>query len=331
MGYTKVFTGNLSFKTKEDQLAEQFAAAGKVVSANIITRGPRSLGYGFVEFETEQEAQSAVELLNKKNIDGRDINVELAKPREEKQPQQADQQNNDQQPRRRGGFRGGRRGGRGGYSQGPANNNNNDNSNQAANSPSQGQPQTGDSAPRAPRQRRGPRNFNREGQQASPQGQQQDQQEGDASAPQNGDNQYITRGRGRGGRGRGGRGGRGGARGRGGRRNYNRPPRPQTIESTTSLFVANLPFDLDDAKLLELFKDHKAVKAHVVTNFQGRSRGFGFVDFEEKDQKPAFEATNQNQIVVSNRPLTVKIALVELKLVSQPEEATTETPAPAQN
>jgi RNA recognition motif-containing protein len=325
MGYTKVFTGNLSFKTKEDQLAEQFGAAGKVVSANIITRGPRSLGYGFVEFETEQEAQNAVDLLNKKNIDGREINVELAKPREEK-PQQPQQQSNDQPPRRRGGFRGGRRG-RGGYSQSPANNDNQNN--QAANSPSQGQAQ-GESAPRAPRRGRGPRNFNnREGQQASPaQGQQQEgQQEGDASAPQSGD-QYITRGRGRG---RGGRGRGRGGRGRGGRRFYNRPPRPQQtrVESTTSLFVANLPFDLDDAKLLELFKDHKAVKAHVVTNFQGRSRGFGFVDFDEKDQKAAFEATNQNQIVVSTRPLTVKIALVDVKPAGQPEEATPE--APAQN
>jgi len=328
MGYTKVFTGNLSFKTKEDQLAEQFAAAGKVVSANIITRGPRSLGYGFVEFETEQEAQAAVDLLNKKNVDGREINVELAKPREEKQqqPQQQQQQNNDQPPRRRGGFRGGRRGGRGGYSQSPNNNNDNQN-NQAANSPNQGQAQSGDSAPRAPRQRRGPpRNFNnREGQQASPaQGQQQDQQEGDAPAPQSGD-QYITRGRGRG-RGRGGRGRGRGGRGRGGRfYNNNRAPRPQTVESTTSLFVANLPFDLDDAKLLELFKDHKAVKAHVVTNFQGRSRGFGFVDFDEKDQKAAFDATNQNQIVAINRPLTVKIALVEIK--PSAEEASSETPA----
>jgi len=68
MAYTKVFAGNLSFRTKEDQLAEHFAVAGKVVSANIITRGPRSLGYGFVEFETEEQAVSAVNLLNKKTL-----------------------------------------------------------------------------------------------------------------------------------------------------------------------------------------------------------------------------------------------------------------------
>jgi len=80
---TKVFVGNLSFKTVEAELAQQFSVAGKVISANIITRGPRSLGYGFVEFDSEEEAQKAVKAMNKKEIDGRPINVEIAKPREE--------------------------------------------------------------------------------------------------------------------------------------------------------------------------------------------------------------------------------------------------------
>jgi len=75
MGPTKVFVGNLSFKTKEGELAEEFSTAGKVITANIITRGYRSLGYGFVEFESEQEAQAALNTLNKKNINGREINV----------------------------------------------------------------------------------------------------------------------------------------------------------------------------------------------------------------------------------------------------------------
>jgi len=328
MAYTKVFAGNLSFRTKEDQLAEHFAVAGKVVSANIITRGPRSLGYGFVEFETEEQALSAVNLLNKKNIDGRDINVEVAKPREEKPQQQQQQANFDQQPRR--GRGGPRRRGRGGYSQSPSNNNNQDN--QAANSSdAQPQSQSGEPAPRASRPKRAPR-YNREGQQSPAQGQTQQQQqgqEGEASVPQSGEYVPRGRGRGRGGRGRGGRG-RGG-RGRRGFYNGTRAPRPQSVESTTSLFVANLPFELDDAKLLELFKDHKAVSAHVVTNYQGRSRGFGFVEFDEKDQKAAFEATNQNKIVSNERPLTVKIALIEEKQNPSevPEGDTSAQPAQA--
>jgi len=83
---TRVFVGNLSFKTKENDLAQHFQAAGSVVKANIITRGPRSLGYGFVELASEQDALQAVSLLNKKIIDDREINVQLAKPREEPPP-----------------------------------------------------------------------------------------------------------------------------------------------------------------------------------------------------------------------------------------------------
>jgi len=66
---TKVFVGNLDFKTKEPELAAAFGAAGKVIGANIITRGPRSLGYGFVEMETEEDAQKAVQLMNKKGFE----------------------------------------------------------------------------------------------------------------------------------------------------------------------------------------------------------------------------------------------------------------------
>jgi len=85
---TKVFVGNLSFTTKENELAKEFEVAGKVISANIITRGPRSLGYGFVEMENEADANNAVKLLDKKEIDGRPINVEVAKLRDETAPAQ---------------------------------------------------------------------------------------------------------------------------------------------------------------------------------------------------------------------------------------------------
>ncbi len=86
---TKVFVGNLSFKTKPETLKAQFEVAGKVVEANIITRGPRSLGYGFVEFATDEEAVKSVELLNRKEIDGRPVNVEVARPRQATQEDSA--------------------------------------------------------------------------------------------------------------------------------------------------------------------------------------------------------------------------------------------------
>jgi len=115
MVLTKVFVGNLSFKTKESELSDEFGTIGKVVTANIITRGNRSLGYGFVEFENEQDAQASLQALNKRSINGREINVELATPRAEEQgaPRTS--------PQRRGGYRGGYRGGRGGRGGSPAN------------------------------------------------------------------------------------------------------------------------------------------------------------------------------------------------------------------
>lgn len=76
----KVFAGNLAFSTTEDELKSVFAEAGTVTHIQIIKRGTRSLGYSFVTFSTEAEAQKAVTILDKKEIAGREINVEVAKP-----------------------------------------------------------------------------------------------------------------------------------------------------------------------------------------------------------------------------------------------------------
>jgi len=85
----KVFVGNLSFKTTEENLSKAFEVVGRVLSANIITSGTRSLGYGFVEFATEDLARKATSQLHKTEMDGRTINVELARPRSEpRQPRE---------------------------------------------------------------------------------------------------------------------------------------------------------------------------------------------------------------------------------------------------
>ncbi|KAJ3039624.1 hypothetical protein HDV00_012082 [Rhizophlyctis rosea] len=91
----KVFVGNLAFATTEDDLREYFNKGGKVVGANIIVRGTRSLGYGFVSYDTEEEAKKAVELLDKSDLGGRQINVEQAKLKEAGEPR----------PKREGGAR----------------------------------------------------------------------------------------------------------------------------------------------------------------------------------------------------------------------------------
>ncbi|KAJ1656884.1 hypothetical protein IWQ61_003620 [Dispira simplex] len=82
----KVFVGNLSFQTTDEELRSFFGPAGKVIHSQIITRGPRSLGYGFVAFETLEDAEKAVAEFSKKELNGRVINVELARPKAERAP-----------------------------------------------------------------------------------------------------------------------------------------------------------------------------------------------------------------------------------------------------
>ncbi|GAA6064472.1 hypothetical protein JCM10212_001821 [Sporobolomyces blumeae] len=76
----KCFVGNLAFTTKGSDLEDIFAKVGQVTEAQVIYRGSRSLGYGFVTFPSEDDAAKAVSQLDKSEISGRQINVELAKP-----------------------------------------------------------------------------------------------------------------------------------------------------------------------------------------------------------------------------------------------------------
>lgn len=78
---SKIFVGNLPFKTDSAQLEEEFAAFGTVLSAKIITdKGSgRSKGFGFVEFSEDDAAQKAVDEKNGCELDGRKLTVNLAK------------------------------------------------------------------------------------------------------------------------------------------------------------------------------------------------------------------------------------------------------------
>jgi cold-inducible RNA-binding protein len=82
----KLFVGNLSFTTTENNLQDAFAAFGTVVEANMMmdrmTGRPR--GFGFVTMGSDEEAQKAVEGLNGKSLDGRPLTVNIARPREER-------------------------------------------------------------------------------------------------------------------------------------------------------------------------------------------------------------------------------------------------------
>jgi len=78
----KLYVGSLSYSTTDQGLSEAFAQAGTVVSAVVIMdkMSGRSKGFGFVEMSTEEEAQAAIDLWNDKELDGRSIKVNEARP-----------------------------------------------------------------------------------------------------------------------------------------------------------------------------------------------------------------------------------------------------------
>ena len=82
----KLFVGNLSFNTTENDLSDAFAAHGTVTETNLMmdreTGRPR--GFGFVTMSSADEANKAIEALNGKDMDGRALTVNIAKPREER-------------------------------------------------------------------------------------------------------------------------------------------------------------------------------------------------------------------------------------------------------
>lgn len=81
----KLFVGNLSFNTTENDLQDAFAAHGTVVEANLMTDRAtgRARGFGFVTMSTDEEAQKAMNALNGTSMDGRNLTVNIARPREE--------------------------------------------------------------------------------------------------------------------------------------------------------------------------------------------------------------------------------------------------------
>ncbi len=80
----KLFVGNISWDVSNDDLGDFFSKVGTVLEAVVIRdrQTNRSKGFGFVTMETEEEAQKAIEELNEAELDGRAINVDIAKPRE---------------------------------------------------------------------------------------------------------------------------------------------------------------------------------------------------------------------------------------------------------
>jgi len=250
----KVFVGNMAFSLSEEDVKNHFGTIGKVIDTQIIRRGNRSLGYGFVAYEKEADAVKAISQFDKTEINGRVVNVELAKPAPTNHAAEASVPEQAAQAAAEGGSRGRRQGRLRGRGRG------------------------------RPRGRR-------------------PQNDGEAdvgvesvttglaiativgSAP-------TTNGRGKG-----------------------RPRRtgPPTGEpSKTLVFVANLPFNIDDEGLKGIFTGYNIASAHVVTRkygpVAGKSKGFGFVDFaSEADQQKALTEINGKEI--DGRSVQVKVAI----------------------
>lgn len=95
----KLYVGSLSFDTNDQGLRDAFSKAGTVETATVIMdkMSGRSKGFGFVEMSTDAEAQKAIEMWNGKELDGRTVVVNEARPMEERPPRSG------------GGFGGGRK------------------------------------------------------------------------------------------------------------------------------------------------------------------------------------------------------------------------------
>ena len=115
---TKLFVGNLSFNTTENDLQEAFAAHGQVVEANLMMdrMTGRSRGFAFITYSTPEEAQKAIAAMNGQQMDGRALTVNIARPKEDR-PAGGGGGGRDRGPRREYGGGGGGGGG-GGYSGG---------------------------------------------------------------------------------------------------------------------------------------------------------------------------------------------------------------------
>jgi len=264
----KVFIGNLSYKTKEADLIDAFKKCGKVVDAKVVRKmNGLSKGFGFVEYEKEEDAEKAVKELDKLEIFERPINVQLStstgekssddvpqrSPKFEQRPaRRYDQRNNNYNRRPRPDFR---------------NNNGNSNRRSYTLTRRDGGYDRRNNGRRFNQNRQRPprRQFRNNGYKVSE------------------------------------------------KSNENENNNVQKVESKSTVFVANLPFSFRDEDLVELFKECGGIKTAHVVRTERRSRGYGFVEFENKEgQENALKKMNDFPVKNSNgedRNLIVKIAV----------------------
>ncbi|KAJ7699906.1 hypothetical protein B0H17DRAFT_1328017 [Mycena rosella] len=297
----KVFAGNLAYSTTDEGLKTFFAPVqSDILSVQVILRGTRSAGYGFVALATAEAAQKAVEALDKKELDGRQVIVEVAKPSDQK-----DKEKKEKKAKRRPGRRGSKAV-PGEVSEAEANGD-------APKADAEATAPDSDEAAKPKKKKkkaaRKPKAKEEDGAPAAVPA------EGEATPTDAAAAKKAPRVR---------------------KPKAPRPPRPAGEDpvgeqSTTMLFVANLGFNIDDAGLSALFTDAgiAVTSARIVRRRWGqprKSKGYGFVDVGgEEEQKKAIEALQGKE--VGGRAIAVKIAV---NTPHDDEDAPEDAPAPAE-
>ncbi|TFK56115.1 RNA-binding domain-containing protein [Heliocybe sulcata] len=272
----KVFAGNLSYSTTDEGLRTFFAPVeSEIVTAHVILRGTRSKGYGFVSLTSAEAAEKAVELLNKQELDGRSVIVEVAKPAGEKDQEK-------KQRKRRVGRRG---------SKAPRGEVTDAEASGEATEKAEGAVAEGTEVAK-PKKKKKSSGKKRAAKKAAAalNGEAAD---GEATAEGEGAPKREPRAK---------------------KPRTPRPRRapgeePAGEPSKNMLFVANLGFSVDDEALATLFKEAgiEVVSARIIRK-RRKSQGYGFVDVgNEDEQKKAIEALDGKD--VGGRAIAVKVAV----------------------
>ncbi|KAG6855032.1 hypothetical protein C0991_005961 [Blastosporella zonata] len=285
--FIQVFAGNLAYSTTDEGLKAFFAPVeSDILSAQVILRGTRSAGYGFVALATAEAAQKAVEVLDKKELDGRQVIVEVAKPSEQK-----DKEKKEKKAKRRPGRRGSKAV-PGEVSEAEAN------GEPARIDEPAAAPGTDEAAKPKRKKKAARKPKATETSETAPAPAATSAAENDAAAaPAEGGAKKAPRAR---------------------KPKAPRTPRPAGEDpvgepSKSMLFVANLGFNIDDAGLSTLFTDAGITvnSARIVRRRWGqprKSKGYGFVDVGgEEEQKKAIAALEGKD--VGGRTIAVKVAV----------------------
>jgi len=298
----KVFAGNLAYSTTDEGLKAFFApVVNDIISAQVIQRrsrhGSRSAGYGFVALTTIEAAQEAVEALNKKELEGRSVIVEIARPAEEK-----DKEPRPKKSKKRSTGRRGPKSVPGEVTDAEANGETTDKAETA--------PATeGAEKPKKKKKKTNRRNKAKSAERETPAADAPATDAPSEDAPKPRQRKPRTP----------------------------RPPRPAGEDpvgepSKSVLFVANLGFNIDDAGLAALFTDAglKVDTARVVRGGWGKykkSKGYGFVDVgDETEQKKAIDALQGKE--VGGRAIAVKVAVNSRHEDSATEKDATDSKIP---